>query len=157
MPQDVVVAGSGSATQKIVMSQKVTGEFAIAPVVIERQRIPKRNKGKDIELLWRFEMETEDEIDVVLGQLGVGRMKQAGERVDGQAFEVKRLGRNLQPLDHLVFSRFRVRPQFDYGKFPAQHRSDLQDAGFLPISGPAVRTRRIPDNSFSRLFREYTV
>jgi len=106
----VVVARSGATTQKIIVSQKVPGEFAIAPLVIELRRIPKGAKGKNIELLRCFEVETQDEVDVILGQLRVERMDRAGERVDPQTLKIERFGCNLQPLDDLVLSRFLVRP-----------------------------------------------
>src|SRR5579862_1739559 len=118
----MIVAGDGVAAEEVVVGQKIARELAIAPLMVELHGIPKRDERKNVELFRRFEMQANNEVDVVLRELRMGRMEQAGERIHHQAFQVQNLGGNLETLDDLVFSRFLTGPEFDSGEPAAQHR-----------------------------------
>ena len=78
-PHDMIVAGWRVAAEEVVVCQKVASELAIAPLVIVLQRIPESDERKNIKSFWRFKMEAENEVDVVIGELRVRRMHQASE------------------------------------------------------------------------------
>ena len=77
VPEDMVVRPGRRAAQKVVVRQQVPGELAVAPIVIELERVPQRHEREYVVAFRRFKVQAKYKIDVVGGELGMWRRREA--------------------------------------------------------------------------------